>query len=123
MTPDNIALSTLSALSLAGLVALTLGRIRRNGLHRLVARRWLLIDILLVILAAEVLLDTLVESNGPSDLSTAVHLVAVSMRGASVAGVLTLLWTFPHAVRDESAVVVDRRSGRDRRTRTARQQG
>jgi hypothetical protein len=116
MTLDSATLVGLSALGSVGFAVLTVLRFRRNGLHRLSARRWLLIDILLLIMSMEVLLDSLIESVGPSDLATAAHLVAVALRGASVAGVLSLLWTFPHSVaEDRTPIYIDRRNGRDRR--------
>lgn len=93
MTLDQMAPILFSGIALGGALILLARRIARNGLHNPARRRYLLIDIMIVIAVLEILIDAIADQMIPPQ--DTLRFLAIIGRGAVTVGVVALLITFP----------------------------
>lgn len=91
MTLDDVIPLAFSGLAVGGSILLLYSRAKLNGLRNNTRRRYLLIDVLVVIAALEIMVDAIADITGDPGLGY----FATVGRGAVTSGVLALLISFP----------------------------
>lgn len=97
MTLDDAIPLVLALVAMAASTGLIVYRLRLNGLHSNTRRRYLFMDMLILIAAVEMLIDSLADVG---DVGDPFRLAATLTRGAVTCGVIALLISFPQYKRD-----------------------
>lgn len=97
MTLDDALPIVFGVFAMGASIALIGLRIRLNGLHSAARRRYLFMDILILLAALEMVIDSLADVGDEAD---PFRFIATLTRGMVVAGIVALLISFPQYVRN-----------------------